>query len=349
MKPLIEDVESFSHAVNRLLRKSPAGQMVSSEFGNALVLCPVIGIAWWICRFKRELLDAKSLRIAILGAESLDAGENGRIYQFLPWLLSRPELQVEVCLVGPNLKKQSKSSGKSNLEIDQIASSCIATCGDWWSTKGKNIGIDLFVAFNPGLESHWEEWLDDKELPTLMRNDIPLAIFSYDFAEAERDRHILEGFGFKISKKIRHCPMSPKLPEIGDEPFNDVFSSACFFVEGINKTVKNIEIAEAVSSLAIAIGILADQNKVVERHADAFLECWVYRGTRLTQALNIFECIYYDLSKKEIFFAIAGEESADTPTIPLPDHKLTEKLSKLESNIERACFGAEIFHKLNPD
>ena len=51
------------------------------------------------------------------------------------------------------------------------------------------------------------------------------------------------------------------------------------------------------------------------------------------------------VSKKEIFFAIAGEESADTPTDPMPD--LTERLSRLESNIERACFGAEIFHSIN--
>jgi len=341
MKPLIEDIESFSHAANRLYRKSPAGRILPSGFDNPLLLCPVIGIAWWICRYRRDFLEGTSLRLAILGAESSDVGEDGRIYQFLPWLLSRPELEVEVHLVGPKLKKQSKSSSKGELQIDRVASSYKGTCGEWWNKKGKNADIDLFVAFNPGLEAHWADWLDDKELPALMKNNIPLAIFSYDFDEAERDRYVLEGFGFKISTETEHCPMSPKFSELGDEPHKEVFSTACFFVEGINEKAKNTKASEAVSSLVKAIGILNAENGYFERHADAFLECWVYRGAKLTQALNIFDCIYYDLSKKEIFFADRGEEFADIPTIPFPANKLTEKVSK----VERACFGAELFHR----
>ena len=346
MRPLIDGVESFSHAVQRLLDKSPAAGMITSQFDNPLVLCPVIGIAWWICRYKRELLDAKSLRIAILGAETRDAGENGRIYQFLPWLLSTPKLEVEIHLVGPNLKNNSEDSSKGGLNIDRVASNYNGTCGEWWNEEGKNADIDLFVAFNPGLEANGLSWLDDEELPALMKNKIPLAVFSYDYDEAERDRHFLAGYGFRINTETNYCPMSPKFSELGDEEFKEIFSTACFFVEGINESVTDTKVAKEISNLAKAISILHSETGHQLRHSDAFLECWVYRGTKLTQALNVIECVYYDLEKQEIFFSAGGKESADTPPIPIPNSSLTKRLSNLENNVQRACFAADLFDQL---
>lgn len=342
-QPLVNDAADWRHVLDRFLSDCPASekavQLLTKFDGNLTSFLAPICAAWSVAQDDRLLNKKEPLRIAILGAESGDSGLDGRLYSLIPWFLGRPNITIEVELIGPNLKPKSRARGLDAIGLPSAAMHRM-TCGQWFK-KRKAPLPDILLAFHPGLEGHADEWMASNELPTILAMGIPLVVFSYDLDEAERDAAILNGFGANITDPPHAFPLA--VSSYTNDPHSPpiTFASATFSVAGFKAQPVDPTLIEGISTLSKAIANVHQNEGIVERHADAFRPCWVFRGDELRIVMHVFGRIYFDFDRHELFIAFHGHEvSGRTPD---PAGRLVEKLSATKSPLDRARLAAFLY------
>lgn len=181
------------------------------------VLSAPASLAHWIVQRHPELVDKAHLRIVVLGAEFLDAFDDGCWYSLVPWLLGNENMRVDVALVGATLNGGNRFEGvhlphrltkKGTPQLlgprieALLAPAVIApvTVRDYLRKNGQD--ADVFAMFMPGFEEYHvkdegPQWLDEGQLSTLVtQTTAPIAAFSYARVEQATDVWVLRKFGF---------------------------------------------------------------------------------------------------------------------------------------------------------
>jgi hypothetical protein len=158
-------------------------------------LLSVVTLARWIGWQGLVSRRPGRLRVAIVGAEELDAFDKGKWYGLLPSLLGA-DWEPEVSFVGPKLKLSGSrfprlgpdSLGPVEVRLYQEA------LRDCWNSLDPD-SLDLVMLFQPGFENH-QEWFSGPDLMLLASSGIPVGVSSYGRDEYFIDREVLAAYGF---------------------------------------------------------------------------------------------------------------------------------------------------------
>lgn len=159
------------------------------------VLCAVLAapcaVAMWIAR--RSSLTEKAVSILILGAETADAVDEGRWYQYVPLLLDAA-FTVDVTLVGSELDAQFVSSAAAHAPA-KAARTAQTHLGAFFSER-RSQRFDLAVAFHPGLQKH-RGWLAPDAFARLLERGVSLVCAAFGPDEYEMERWVVESYGYQ--------------------------------------------------------------------------------------------------------------------------------------------------------
>lgn len=201
-------LRAFTQA-HRPLQSIPSAALES-------LLTPAASIAWWLAKeAPPELLTRNIIRVLVPGAGAVECSDGGRWLSFVPWLLGRPELQVDVIIVGDELAitddGPQSSRGRSMAQLERQWSTpfggAVATKPGsaifngtlaQWHEQGKAEEVDACVLFAPGFTSHYREWLTDADLLPLLRQKLPIGVFSYSKLDSIEDQYMLSLVGLKV-------------------------------------------------------------------------------------------------------------------------------------------------------
>lgn len=287
-----------------------------------------------------------TLHLAILGAEKLDHGIDGRLYGLLPRLLARADLKVEVELVGPEYQVVSKSKSLDRLGL-QAATAYRVTCGEWLKSRPSNKPLpDVVFLFHPGLETHARRWLAPGELSQLLRLGKPVIIFAYDDDEAERDAYVLRAHGVQVTE--------PKACAFGFEERTGIkeaplftFAQAMILARGYGDTDDlNEKVIGQIENLSKALSEVFMEENRKERHVDAFRHYPIWRGRELRAVAHVFGRVYYDVERKELFVGEHGRELDGLSNGPIENAQLEAACRGEFSPVQRAIIATAFFRLL---
>lgn len=204
------DAKTLNELVAAFRASGLAAPLLDYADDDALAgLAAPAAVALWIRRFHPELAARKSLCFAVVGAVGADSVDDGRWYQFLPWLLDAPEMEVTVHLVGPELISAIGDDAPSRTPRGTVATGIFERLPVFRNAflyacpVGEFLGqtsaqFDLFVAFNPDLLRSLEEWADEKELPALCARGAPIAVTSNSEERMHADTWALKTLGYRV-------------------------------------------------------------------------------------------------------------------------------------------------------
>ncbi|UCF76738.1 MAG: hypothetical protein JSU71_05595 [Betaproteobacteria bacterium] len=165
---------------------------------NPTLACAVLAapaaVALWIARRMPQLLAVRRLRLLLIGAESVDAVDQGRWYAILPTLLGA-DFKTAVTLVGADLDPSFVSPAGA-LAPSQPARCARARLNDFLSENG-SAEFDIAVIFHPGLGKH-RGWLEDGSFARLIAGGVQLVASAYEEDEFEMDRWVVESYGYSV-------------------------------------------------------------------------------------------------------------------------------------------------------
>ena len=342
----VSDAQDWRHALSRFVTHAPMTnsvfRFIEQERANPHFLLAPLALASALETYALLEPERTHVHVALLGVETLDTGLGGRLYGVVPWLLGRPDLKVSIELVGPNYSPpKSKYGAEFGL---QPGKGFAKTCAEWWAKRPENRGLpDVFVAFHPGFESHARDWLAASELPAILQLGKPLIVFSYDLDEAERDAAILSAYGAVEVSEPRPCPMGADLGHTDKSPAPVTFAQAMFTVRGFDTDLANEQAREGLKMLGAALYDVAQNERRLEHHRDAFKRYRIVSDDEERWAAHIFGVFYFDPQNRELFAAVAGKELKGS-RVSFDDPRLDAALAGEGTPIERATLAAEVYH-----
>jgi len=183
-------------------------------------MVPAASVAVWILQQAPRLAMCAELNILVVNAIEFEALDHGRWFQFIPWLLGRPGMRVQVTLQGSALGRSLASAeGESSdtVPAEEAIDWHLRTRG-WWAVSdlrpadihpgtlkelmakmalGEYRTPDLCVLFAPAFAQRLDTLLTEDGLLPLIRQQVPLALFSPSETEQFIDVYALEAHGLK--------------------------------------------------------------------------------------------------------------------------------------------------------
>ena len=189
------------------------------------LMVPAASIALWICQHAPHLARQTHLHILVAQATEYEALDSGRWLRFIPWLLGRPEMQLELHIVGAlGLSESGMPADESESEVrarlDHRFQSCawaavksmhpaelhVGTVRSWSelgpkpTLTGSARTPDLCAVFSPTLSMSYPALLSEDGLLPLLRAGVPLAFFSSSEASQLVDVYILAAAGIELEE-----------------------------------------------------------------------------------------------------------------------------------------------------
>ena len=161
------------------------------------VLAPAVAIARWIATQQFALGNNKNFRLLVIGAQQYDAFDQGRWYGLLTNLLGC-DLKIITTLVGTSLSTSMTTPMARALPTSVLPANMQKTSLGKFLQSYPDDKFDLVCMFHPGFEHHHQDWLSDDSLANLIRSNTPVIATSYDEGEFQRDRYLLETYGYQI-------------------------------------------------------------------------------------------------------------------------------------------------------
>jgi hypothetical protein len=175
----------------------------------AAVMAAPCATASWIALRAPHLASRPHVSIAIVGAETADAVDQGRWYQHVPLLLEQ-DFIVEVTLIGPELDTGFESTAAALAPVKR-GRSVKALLGR--SLSGDSAcRFDLAIAFHPGLQKH-RGWLERDAFACLLQHNVPLICAAFGTDEYEMERWVAESYGYEAAGEALLNPFSLDLSD----------------------------------------------------------------------------------------------------------------------------------------
>lgn len=159
------------------------------------VLAAPAALALWIASREPHLAARPRLRLLVIGAETVDAADQGRWYTLISHLLGA-RLAVDTTLVGDALDPTFNSAAAS-LAPPQPANLLRMELSEFLCTHDAG-AFDLAAVFHPGMQKN-RGWLTDASLARIISTGTPLVASSYEPEEAQVDGWVIESHGYAIA------------------------------------------------------------------------------------------------------------------------------------------------------
>lgn len=211
-----------------------------------------------------DLQEEDSVHVLIIGSEALDCASGGAFYQFVPIMLGLPFLNLHIELIGPLV---DTTEFQNELGSNVTVSIFDGTLGEYADKIGESelIDFDLYVLFNPGFESHHEEFMSDDRpvFEKIVTTGNPVYFTSYSENEDARNQKFLFAYGFESDSPILNnvyfdmVTDNPRMPEDLEIPMTVNWSEQINRIiavtgKGVNREL--IEEAEAETELDMLFG-----------------------------------------------------------------------------------------------
>jgi hypothetical protein len=170
-------------------------QNVSFEAATAVLAAPV-ALAWWIANRAPYLAQKDELRILVIGAETVDAPDQGRWYALIPVLLGS-SVRIEATLVGDSLDVAFRSSLVRY--ASEAAAHCVRSSFADFARKESVPPFDVAVIFHPGMQKN-RGWLEDGSLARMIASSAAVIASAYEEDEFEVDRFVIEAHGYSAEE-----------------------------------------------------------------------------------------------------------------------------------------------------
>ncbi|MCC7486091.1 MAG: hypothetical protein IT529_14045 [Burkholderiales bacterium] len=166
---------------------------IEPALARALLAAPA-ALALWIAARMPGRLARGAMRLLVIGAETVDAVDEGRWYAALPALTGTGG-EFTVTLLGAELDA-SFASAAAPLAPARAAR-CVRVSLARFIETGTD-AFDLAVMFHPGLGKH-RGWLEDGSLARVIGSGCELVASAYEEDEFEMDRWVLECHGYGVA------------------------------------------------------------------------------------------------------------------------------------------------------
>lgn len=173
-----------------------------------------LSLAYLIAKHAEQLMDRKTLRILVAGAEFKDAFDGGLPYGLIPLMLgSRSDICVD--LIGPDVHPLPTDLGDILKQAGVKVSSRVVqgTVGTFLSDH-PDTRWDVCLLPAPGMEMHHGSWMQDEELPAVL--DRTEVTFSTSYSSYDRliDHFVLTSYGYERPVPIDKQPFALKVNDV---------------------------------------------------------------------------------------------------------------------------------------
>lgn len=298
-------------------------------------LAPVLALATALEQYAPAMLLKERLRIAVLGAEWLDALDSGRWYSLLGPLLGRA-LSVEGYLVGPQLESGSLGAVHALVAEAPAFEGVRGTLQQF--LEGKSRPIDLAVIYQPGLDSDTALLVPPGPAP-LLEAGIPVLGSSYSKDEFLMEREILHAFGYECDEPVDN----PLALDLGRE---EARWGAVLWALKAARPPRSEPDREAVAAVQRLSRMLAHsklQGMLIplERLGDSFGIPRREGGER--QMIYLFDAFYVARDSGDVFMV---EGNALRPTeVHIPAVDMQAYPEAVDTGLDRALWAARLKEK----
>ena len=161
-----------------------------------LVLAAPLAISSFILRYTPQLCSLGKIRILVIGAEWYDALDNGCWYQLISDFCGS-SFKVEATLVGPDIFMENDRRTRLSPMVRTGYPEAVIIKSRLEDTKIDLSLFDLFVLFQPKIESHQREWIE-RALPLIVKSGKPIMATSIHRDEYAMDVRHLEASGYSV-------------------------------------------------------------------------------------------------------------------------------------------------------
>src|SRR5262245_17229858 len=196
-----------------VVRSQPEGRCLHGlppPLAQAVLAAPA-AVALWIGRRLPQLAALASVRLLVIGAETVDAVDGGRWYALGPFLAGGQGVAA-VTLVGAELDPAFASDAAEH--APQPAARCERAHLREFLAVAARVDFDLAVVFHPGLPKH-RGWLEDGSFARLLGANVPLVCAAFGKDDSEMDRWVVESYGYEPSGEAELNPFYLELPQDG--------------------------------------------------------------------------------------------------------------------------------------
>lgn len=173
---------------------SPLRSIGVTQLARAVLAAPA-AIAHWIAAREPQLAAANRLRLLVIGAETVDAVDEGRWYALLP-LLAGARFDVETTLVGETLDADFRSLG-APAAPSRVARLRRMSLAEFLRTPDAG-DFDLAAVFHPGMQKN-RGWLEDGSLARILAAGTVLVGASYELEEAKVEAFVMACHGYGVA------------------------------------------------------------------------------------------------------------------------------------------------------
>jgi hypothetical protein len=301
------------------------------SLGQAVLAAPA-AIARWIALRAPALGTKPTLSLLVVGAETIDAADEGRWYQWLAMLLDAKQ-RVAVTLVGPELDIAFVSAARAHAPA-VVARSCRMTLDDFLARE--NAGeFDLAVIFHPGFQKH-RSWLGSSGLASLVRAGVEVIASSFEADEYEMDRWVLEAYGYGVDEPL----INPFFLELGDEHTTVRWGRALWAIQSAPRPDYRVDEARlaALDTLTRMVMHSMTRQSVPTPPYGSAVELQSGSGTSM-RVVHIFDNSFVDPASGAVSRLDANGELKQTGAIALTELAAYPAAGR---EIERAIWAAAI-------
>jgi hypothetical protein len=299
----------------------------------ALLAAPA-AVALWTASRAPAMAAKPAVSLLVIGAESVDAPDEGRWYQLVPQLLDA-RFELSVTLLGSELESGLASRAAAHAPT-QPARRVRATLAEFLARDAPR-QFDLAVVFHPGLQKH-RSWLDEAGFGCLLGAGVPIVASSYETDEYEMDRWVLECYGYRASAEPI---VNPFFLELGGERVSVRWGRALWQIEAAPSPahVVNEEGLSALDNLTRMVmhSIAAAEPPSPGYGRAAALHTDTGAGV---EVIHIFDNRYAERASGRILQLTPAGEMNVLGT--LPPESLARYPGALARDIDRAIWAAEV-------
>jgi hypothetical protein len=168
------------------------------------VLAAPLAISSFILRYTPHLCNLEKINVLVIGAEWFDALDNGRWYQLISDFCGS-SFKVDATLVGPDVFMESDRQTRLNYMAKTLYPEAVIIKSRLEDAKLDLSSFDLFVSFQPGIESQQREWMEDV-LPRIVKTGKPIMATSFHRDEYTMAVKCLETYGYTVEGELLENP-----------------------------------------------------------------------------------------------------------------------------------------------
>ena len=306
------------------------------------------------------MLRLPELRILVVRAQDFVMMDFGRWYQFLPWLVGRPEVKVSVTFVGTSILREDETSSQPVVHDDAQLATLLSSRAapllrpvpsgrivqrqfeQWWRDEGATAQFDLGVVFTPAAAYSYDELLSDDGVPALVAAGLSVALFSTSETDQLVDERLFLVAGISTREPAWPNPWALQLDKAEQA---SAFARMGWGVHGLREdTPSGAERQARLGAFARHLLSLLEtaEPDLLNRGIDSVLTLGETLHSREGALYRLPQGFAVDVSTGQVFEVEGSQATESELTQRVPQEALSRHPG-VDDLLERALWAAEVF------